>query len=655
MIKINYLIKAFLIAYLIISLNANINGQSIYYDAIVLSDKSNLAIDGTLKPNDKVYSILAKYSTKHNPSNSDMDVEFDGSPGKNPFLIISSGPHAVESFQSIQNSFSSIGGLNVTTFADGLAKFLVNRTKEELNVTFFIDFKNVISDPRYVDLQTIFPETYQLLLLINDEIYNYEIYIRSLRESFKHDLDNLSLNLPTILDNHPGFFNEHPELAALLNSGCYIAEQLKNKVHPGDILEKYPVEYLDKLNINWKGSVQTLQIFSASLRDSSKSDSVYWVSPQQIKKLVSDSSTFKIYLGLIYQVASTPRYNGVKFTNNSLVGILKRFASKYDSIYPIYKNYIVSFGEKANKLNMLIKNYKKPTNDSLALEQFYNYVNASNDLLEHCTKVDKLLGLKGFSESVKEYFDVIRSSNDLMINVNRKNYPLAIINAATVYKIIISKYHDESNDKVISTEEKNFLKHSDVTFTFILKYGTFMANIVQSKSSDDIEKAIEAAALPVGSSAIKSVSLWNVSLNAYTGISYGKQLIHDNQNKFFGVNAPVGIAISHRTGWKPIGAISLYISIIDIGALVSYRFTNSKDTLKPLPEINLQNIFAPGAQIVFGRIFNSPLSINAGVQFGPAIRKVSTTNVTVEEPIWRFNMGITVDIPLLNLYTKPRD
>ncbi|MFX8731580.1 hypothetical protein ABTM48_20530, partial [Acinetobacter baumannii] len=50
---------------------------------------------------------------------------------------------------------SSIGGLDVTNIADGLAKFLVKRTKQELTIAFFSKFDSLIA--KYPDLQTVFP------------------------------------------------------------------------------------------------------------------------------------------------------------------------------------------------------------------------------------------------------------------------------------------------------------------------------------------------------------------------------------------------------------------------------------------------------------------------------------------------------------------
>src|SRR5204863_2622585 len=104
----------------------------------------------------------------------------------------------------ITSAFSSIGGLDVTNIADGLAKFLVKRTKEELSIAFFDRFKKIIDSAK--DLKTLFPQTASLLDVIGDEVYNYQNYIQNLREAFKEDIEALDKNLPGIIDNHRSFF-----------------------------------------------------------------------------------------------------------------------------------------------------------------------------------------------------------------------------------------------------------------------------------------------------------------------------------------------------------------------------------------------------------------------------------------------------------------
>lgn len=662
---------------------------------------------------------------------------------------------------------SSIGGLDVTSLADGLAKFLVKRTKQELNIAFFDKFKKFIS--KYPDLRTVFPQTYKALNIIGDEIYNYEAYIQTLRESFENDLSTLDKNLPSIIENHPDFFTAHPELAATLNSGCYIAGALSDKVHPGDILKDYPVSYLDSLNKNWKGAIQTLQLFSASLRDSAtNTDSVYWVSAKQVKTLIKDSTAFKIYLGLIYQEAKN-NYDSIHYSfkniDTTLIDLLNALGKGFDKDYSSYKDFISQFSEKTTKLNTMIKNYKKPANDSLAFEQYYNYFNSSIDMLQHCTNISKLKYIDSIvpnlANDFKDYFDVAHSTADLVLDIKRRNYALAVVNAVHIYDLVKVKHSaannadvgdrrklhkamleyienptsgkpvihteaavnysnreikkvnkeiaDELVDKALTDtefsidstyinnlrqeklkalkKENNYegnMQMKDDTLRKMYKYGAFMATMVQAKSPDDVEKAIEAFALPTGSARIKRESPFNVSLNAYTGLFAGYEKINGVDNNWklnsYGVTAPIGISISRghsifflgtgKDGWisgKKGWSTSLFISMIDIGALAAFRFKNDTTIIKPnitqdtltisqAPAIQLKNIISPGVFLSIG-IPKCPLSVNFGVQMGANLRKVtSTDNMSKlnfsDNVYWRYSISLCVDIPIFNFYTK---
>lgn len=682
----------------------------------------------------------------------------------------------------IGKGLSSVGGLDVTKIADAFAKFIVKRTKQELNIAFFDKFKTYIS--KYPDLQTVFPQTYKALTIIGDEIYNYGAYIQTLRENFENDLSTLDKNLPSIIDNHPDFFKKHPQLAATLNSGCYIADALDDKVHPGDILRDLPTDdkYWNNNRMkNWKGTIQTLQLFSASLRDTAaNTDSVYWVSIKQVKELTANQTAFKIYLGLIYQEAKN-KYDSIHYSirgqDKTLIEFLKQLAdSNFDNDYTSYKDFVTHFSEKADKLNKMIKNYRKPANDSLAFEQYYNYFNSSIDLIQQCTDISKLPYVKdvlpNLADTLKDYFDVAHSTANLVLDIRRKNYASAAVNAVHVYDVVKAKYTSKESvaltkkeikkiDRQLSRQLKDTIqkagsdrsiavtandiymmrqakmdsainkntnktikirdakaiaqelilkagendttifinsasisvasnslqgKMADDTLRKFYKYATFMATIVQAKSSDDIEEAIEAFALPQGSSRIKRESPFNVSLNAYAGLYTGNEIINGldkNKSIFhfnsFGVTAPIGLTISRghsffffgtgQRGWqtgKKGWSTSLFVSLVDIGALAAFRFNN--DTTKinnsdsvatsQAPSIKLKNIVSPGAFLSIG-IPKSPLSVNFGVQLGPNLRNVTSTNNTTSldfsnTAYWRYSISLCVDIPVLNFYTKSK-
>jgi hypothetical protein len=737
---------------------------SMVYDALKLSNVDNLSEYEFRKiikfyfPNDTIEDINKAISAvAGNPFLKKIINEKYKPHKPNPEGVAQAG---ADIFSSL--SLSSVGGLNVTNIADGLAIFLVKRTKQELSIAFFDKFKRILEDSLYIDLRTVFPQTYNLLFSMGNEIYNYERYIQNLREAFKNDINNLNENLPGILENHKTFFRKYHTVAASLKSGCYIAGCLQNHVHPGDILSNYPVEeYLKTESKNFKGSVKTLQLLSTSLRDTSSSDSTYWVNIKYIRQLVNEKNAFTIYFGLLYQhILNDKTLNGIEFENSvTLKTILKHLANCFDSNYDAYKMYILGFAEKINEIDRMIKAYSKPANDSLAVELYAKYFNSSVSMIEYCTKVgelpylNNLLFLKTLHDTLADYFDIVYSTADLVSDINRRNYSSVINHLVHIYDVIVTRnlLTDKKKDlidlrkkiTVVDTiamarkdkhEAEKYQKYceklkkikdnpSDSTkwraidsilkltihkkdsilkvhknqieaintaksqlkkaqnqdtaknvMTVLSKYSVFAASIATAKSSQEVAQTIETAALPTGSARIKRESVFNVALNAYCGAFIGYECIKGidapwtcNYQKInsFGVTAPIGISVSRghsiffigtgKKGWeedKSGGAgwsSSIFFSIIDIGALASFRFTNDT-SVSTVPAIQLKDILSPGIFFSLG-IPKCPISLNMGWQLGPILREVNVKENTYKENYTRISISVCVDIPLLNICT----
>lgn len=686
--------------------------------------------------------------------------------------------------------FGGLGGLDVTSIADGIAKFLVKRAKKELSISFFEKFKDLINSEEYVDLRTVFPETHRTLAVIGDEIYNYDAYLQSLRESFEKDLRTLDQNLPSIIDNHRSFFDkpDHWWLAATLRSGCYIADRLKNQIHPGDILAEYPNEYLDSLPSDLNNAVRALQVFSKSLRDTAANkDSVYWVNGNSLKNVLGKIETFKAYFGLVYQMdlnADQPVFFTSPSGAISLTTVINKMAESIatgQSYYNPYAAFVKRFSEKTDNINRMIKNYQHPVSDSVAIERYYDYFRASLDLLQHCSEISKLPIIQNYlpdlPNQTKVYFDVARSTADLVLGIRRKQYASAVVNATHIYDVLMKKNQDsvladssrsaralakkvksandaienykknaayapvllldssaarldamlrksangidtsivaslqnelrearaavqkvkESSpeisalDKKMQAEmeilKKNQPKLEKKLFNYkenssrLFKYGSFMAAMVQAKESSEVETAIEAFALPAGSARVKRETVRNISINAYTGLYVGYEQIKGLdgskcwQFNSYGVTAPVGVSASwgnkflffaNAKGWSS----SVFLSLIDVGALAAFRFTNDTTVLKTsattqdtavtaqTPGIQLRQIISPGLFVSLG-IPKTPLSVNFGAQIGSNLRKVTLLNNTPELEFGdrmyvRYSVSLCVDIPILNLYTKSK-
>jgi hypothetical protein len=703
----------------------------ILYDALYIAE--------AIKKNEKIdtaRSILLYYNIDSDKISTNAYLN---SYGKKLYIDKTQGTRSIDEPLNPVSVMSSMGNLNVTNFADGLAKFIVARTKEELNIAFFNKFKEVLSDPKYVDLKTVFPETYGVLMVIDNQIYNYEDYLQALRNAFDRDLSDLPTNLPSIIDNHSSYFDANPGLKVILQSSFYIAQQVQLKEHPGQMIANYPVdEFMGDntgINQNIAPSFKTLQLISKSFK--SKTDSVthYWANDTLIKKLFSDDDAVKIYIGLLEQQA---KQDNIFFEGKEKKELWKIIDGSYSITrgYEEYKNFFRTVSSKIRDIEKEVDALKEVNKDSLRMEKYHVIAGKTLDLMDHLTTVEKMPYFPKDLNIAKKagiYIYSARTASDIVIDVNRKQYASAIMKTVMLYDTIfqkdsvdrfvsqrfeekhvpeairlrkiksalekeneklteqigaqtptadqkkkredmLKKYLDTCKQlkKVINdyTDSKPFKKWEDsirnelsMTLKSLLKYGTFMSAVVDAKTSDDVEAAIEAAALPVGSARIKRESTFNIALNAYCGPYMGYERVYGLDPKWmsakkstinsYGLTAPVGISISYGGNCRKAknhSSYSLFLSVIDVGAIASFRFSDT--TTEVLPTIQLKNILSPGIFFSYG-IPTLPISVNAGWQMGPLLRKVGSQidGNTYSDRYGRVSLSICIDIPIVNFYT----
>lgn len=620
---------------------------------------------------------------------------------------------------SLKSVASAVGGLDVTSIADGFARFIVKRTKEELSIAFFKKFKTEIDANK--DLVTLFPKTHALLIIIDKEIYRYSNYINNLREAFRADLNIIDENLPGLIDNHEEFFKKENNfyLAMSIRSACYLSSALRQDQHPGDILQGFPLTHFDKAPDALKpkigllkGGIQTLQLFSASLKETDTEKKSYWVGMDKIRELTDNPAAMKIYFGLLIQVAEM-RYNKIAYASDkNFYDLVNSNAANFNNDYPKLREFALNFGAKTTGLNKLIADFDQKAPDSVKVETYAKYFKTTVQLLEAVNKLTLLNSLASITTladietDTKTYFQLAYQVTDLVTAINRKKYPRVVNQAALIYQLVYAqpataqipgntlkltdKEKIEIADKVIDANSnvnvgdirlqseayknkiKNKYSEADAAgnvLILITRYGAFMANMVEAKNSEEVSAAIESVALPVGSSSIKRESAFNVSLNAYAGLFLGNEMIRGVDQKTsathfnsYGVTAPIGISISKGDTFLPFPfffipsgkgwSSSVFLSLVDLGAVAAYRFTDDKT--EQVPSIQLKDIFSPGIFWSVG-IPKTPLSVNIGTQIGPNLRKVNgTANDYANSLYVRNSISICVDIPLLNLYTKSK-
>jgi hypothetical protein len=127
-----------------------------------------------------------------------------------------------------------------------------------------------------------------------------------------------------------------------------------------------------------------------------------------------------------------------------------------------------------------------------------------------------------------------------------------------------------------------------------------------------------------------------------------------------GFTAPIGIAwnFGHASeskrflGLFDIGSTSLFVPIVDLGAVAAWRIGNGSGQLAT---VQWSNVVAPGIFMVWSAK-DRPYSIMIGTQYGPELRSVSTSSgATIQRAAWQLPaINLTFDIPIFNLYERSR-
>jgi hypothetical protein len=621
---------------------------------------------------------------------------------------IKSAEHIMGSLTSPTSDASSQAGFGISSFADGMARFLVERTKEELSASLFNKLSQVISENAFI--QELFPQTHLLLSSLSEQIYNYPSYIHSLRAAFINDLDAIGFKITPFLLNTKYFQIEH-RIQPFLKDLLLLANDTIERIiistdHPGKIIEEINLKRLDNYP-QLKIIVKSIQILSGSLRNCNNSsinpDKKYWIDQKDLIAFFwNDSNSLrniKIYLGLILlrleviEKEKVEDYNSILYNLGEIYKDLnnpEKMGSpnnRGDKFISSFKNICLRASAIDSALLRIneLKSDPKP-GESVTFDDYYRLYESVIGLLDclpqlsHAMKPDTDLNLTRFLVTA-------RALGNIALAIKQKNYytigaqiVLIIDNVFTLKESEKEKFVAFKNslkeklrslknsnlpDKEIICKMKadlekceiaiaNFLSNGENTFknikSLIARYAPLICSIAMAENTTQIKEAIEAVALPAGASNIKKSSQFSLALNAYVGGSWGAEWMKSELTHPFHVFAPIGLAFSVG-GMNGSGSFSLFFSIVDLGALVSYRFPN--DESQGTAQFLLKNILSPGVYGVIG-MPNIPISIGVGLSRRPQLSNISETSTSIEDRRWWFGIFIAVDIPLINFWCDYR-
>jgi len=622
-----------------------------FYDAQALKRK---ALNNKVTVNQEVLQILYRNANLKQASVSVKELQqiYKQNPFIAPYLNfqrdnqggVNNVVFGQRGFGGGDNLSSNGMGLNPSTFLLGLTDFLVQRTKQELHIAFFKEFNKKVKKSE--ELRLLFPQTTETLITIEEEIYRFNAFWDALRESFVDDLGQLP-------DNLGNYFQESskikdPRIRAL-GADCFeVIDMLKLKRPPTDVIRYLGNEALLQ-TINYKKapmqrlqtSLQLVALFSESLEY--LDDSKYWVSPERFGDLIRDTMQTDLFLGFIYQKGKDISL-GKHTLGKHLVDLRKKSLD-----IRLFLRTVKKFVEDGQQLFMKVQDLRRQMRNArrgnakelTAAEKHYNFYSFTEqtiNLIDYAYEFKRKLvndSMPKVDSLYHRYVGVLYDLNKMIYDIQEKKYAVAIIEAIQIIDKLIPSDQFQCERKVL------------------MKYGSFIAMAIRAKTPKEVSQAIESFALPPGSSAIKKFSKFSISLNAYVGAAGGYEYLRGVQEQpFYSIATPIGVGFNW--GFKQAGSISIFASIIDIGALTAFRFDpNNTVGQTPLPDFKIENVFAPGGYLVYG-VPKFPLAIGIGAQMGPNLRTVTNNGATFQTSGWHLAGFLAVDIPITNLYSTSK-
>ena len=355
-----------------------------------------------------------------------------------------------------------------------------------------------------------------------------------------------------------------------------------------------------------------------------------WLNLAGFDSLMNDEMLRNAFLGLIYQRISSiqdlPELNAK--------GVATLTTKAFESFYYL---------ETARK----DLKTKKALNEKRDFDDYYPFLKSTIDLVN--TAILTPIGNQPLGDKYPALRLVPELTKDGLAfyeNLNNKRYASSVKNLVSLVRLI----WEESDEYKTS---KKCRKDREKALDAIVLYGSFMAEMVDAKSAEQVSGILKKYTVAPGSSRTKRESKHSFAVNSYLGLSGGMEYPTDDNGQleasaYTGLAAPIGLTFSF--GVLKQSSLSLHASVLDLGAVTAFRIDNPGVGQSRLPDLSFRNVLAPGAFLIFD-FGKSPFSVGGGIQYGPQLREINT----IEESAFRLNIIASVDVPLFQLYRKPRD
>ena len=420
---------------------------------------------------------------------------------------------------------SNIAKTDVTNFATGMARFLADRAKQELNESFFIQMHKQME--RIPELQVYFPESYMFLKRLDANTMSFDL--EYLKNRFEKDIKLLPNNILEAMNQadetkYPYFRTANHYLnndinGLWLNIGLQSVMHSNGNINPKDLLynfvhskdrkqknlllnlESKLKDYDDKSQINLINSIKLAELVSNSLL--SPETGRYWVSSKEINELINDEKLFQTYIGLLLAKSDFDEYK-IAFNNNSLKQLIE---SKYTdggnvkSDISGLKNLILEIYQTYQNVEDQINELKTIKNDNELADKSYEafgLVKTSVTKIQTLISGKEYLGKNDIVINIEVLTNYIDPSVEVAHNLFSKKYNLAIKNFVHILNQVpsVSKFMSDYDlinlIEKVDAENLNKLNGQKLITTFLqqkdLRQSLINSGTLKEKDIDDLIK-----------------------------------------------------------------------------------------------------------------------------------------------------------------------
>lgn len=536
-------------------------------------------------------------------------------------------------------------------------ELLIDRLQQELALTFFKNFQDNLNQDKM--LKMLLPRTYEYLQAISEKT---PLIIPSLgaawRGAFEQDIREIPWKFA---EYHAQYHKEYLIGNSNFNDAMRIFyraletyKMIKSGQHPADIIHHFRLYVDEQLqsNLNNVSELQHTVRLLDHLSQNLLSGSGGWASRESLK-LLENKQNRDLFLAILVKDDELHEadFNKSVFHTRRKISVNDLFTlilKKEKEIRILLNEFQLLTASVENSITT-IRN-KQDKGLTIPEEDYYGYVRTVFDAIKFGQKLFYLRDDETAVKTHKILFDTLlvplgESAGDMMVNIAKNNYGAALGN----FLGIVSKIEDSEKPR------RELLP--DATKTKLIRYASFLMDVINAKDVEQTKAALQAAALPVGSYSLKRNSCFSVNVSAYPGLNYGREQTKTDGTfryggTYFGVFAPIGVDLT--VGCKPIGSFSGFMGIIDLGTIVSYRLSQ-QDSVQSYPVVDFKQVFAPSLGFQFG-IAGTPLTIGWTWQIAPRLREITSENKAVnrEKDAFRYFFNVSVDLNLFNLYTSEK-